>query len=120
MASKKARKALAKDARPLRAKVVMKVTKDLPTYYIDHVEVGSGIHDFSLIVAKLPGRFTAEELSAAATTGELEVEPLLQLYLPPTLIPALIKALNTQKDAFEEMQGPIRDPSAEPPVRVKA
>ncbi|SRR5258708_512517 len=117
--AKKARKRPAKkEPQPtpmLTAKIAFKDVKDIPSYYIDNIEVSMGMHDFALTVGKLPSRFSAEDLRAATETNVVFVEPILQLFVPPTLFPGLIRALTIQKDAYEKLRGEIRDPSAPPP-----
>jgi hypothetical protein len=89
-------------------KVVMGFGSDVPSYYVNHAEISNSPHDFTLTVGKASGRFTPTQQEAALESGQIAVEPMLQLVLPPTLIPALITALETQRATFESNYGPIR------------
>jgi hypothetical protein len=95
-------------------RVIIKDDEDVPTYYINYAEVSMGMHDCSLTAAKIPNRIPPSSQSAIIESGELRVEPLLQLVFPPTVIPGLIKALTLQKEIYEKFNGEIREPTFGP------
>ncbi|HEY2781068.1 MAG TPA: hypothetical protein VGI90_09830 [Steroidobacteraceae bacterium] len=98
-------------------KILLNDDADIPSYYVNYAEITQGMHEFSLYVAKVPGRLSAETLATVQETNELRVDPLLQIVFPPTLLPGLLRALTLQKDSYESMHGEIRDPSSvQPPV----
>jgi hypothetical protein len=43
---------------------------------------------------------------AAAETGEIRIVALLQIFVPPTLIPSLIEALSDHKNQYEAAFNP--------------
>lgn len=98
----------------LAARIVLDVGSDIPSYYINYADVAQSSHEFTLTVGKTPTRLSQQSIRDVQATGELHVEAMLQLILPPTLLPSLIKALTSQKDLYEHTFGTIRDGS-EPP-----
>jgi hypothetical protein len=88
------------------------LTDDTPTYYVNHAEFAGGTYDISMIVARLPSRPTPEQIEAAKVSQAIHVEAELQLVFPPSLLPALIRALTSQKEAYEKNIHPIFDPEA--------
>lgn len=89
-------------------KIRLDISADTPTYYVNHVEIGYGSHDFSFAVARLPSVFSPSQLATMKSTGEITVTPELVLVLPPTLIPRLITALSLQQQKFESSFGKIK------------
>jgi hypothetical protein len=75
------------------------------TFYINHAEIGSTLHDFTLLCAKIPAKLPHSEFSAAQATGALTLEAQVQIVFPPSFIVGLIRALTTQKEAFEKQHG---------------
>lgn len=118
-----ARKRTTKSASPAAAKPqaltvrpTVQVSEATPTYYVNSVEVSNTQHDFSLICTKIPAKLTPAEWQRASATGELAVEASVLLTCPTTLIPALVRALNTQKEMYEKQNGPIPDLATITPV----
>jgi hypothetical protein len=95
----------------LAARVTLEVGPDIPSYYVNYVDISQSSHEFTLSVAKVPTRLTSQTAQNLQATGELRAEALLQLIVPPTLLPSLIKALTLQKDLYEQINGPIHDAS---------
>ena len=98
----------------LAVRVILEVGSDVPSYYINYADVAQSNHEFTLSVAKMPTRLGPQAVRTLQETGELHVETLLQLLIPPTLLPSLLKALTVQKDLYEKAHGPIRDASEQP------
>jgi hypothetical protein len=107
MARKASRKAAPARAEKTQVRVAVDVPSDVATYYANHVEVSRTSHDFSITVARIPSQLQKDVKEAAIRSGVLHIEPLLQLVVPPTLIPGLIKALTIQQKNYEAEQGPI-------------
>lgn len=74
-------------------------------YYVNYVEVGNSPQDFSLICGRLPGKLSVEKIKEAKTLGALVIEPEVQLIIPTTLVPGLIRALTIQKEKYEKLYG---------------
>jgi hypothetical protein len=74
-------------------------------YYVNYIEVAHSTQDFSLICARIPSKFTYDEIKEANNVGALVVEPEVQVIVPTTLIPGLIRALTTQKENYEKAFG---------------
>jgi hypothetical protein len=102
----------------LAARVILEVGADVPSYYVNYVDIAQSAHEFTLSVAKVPTRLAAQAMQNLQATGELRAEALLQLIVPPTLLPSLIKALVLQKDLYEQINGPIHDASEAHPAPV--
>jgi hypothetical protein len=75
------------------------------TFYVNHIEVGSSAHDFSLICGRLPGKLSLDQFEEVKGSGALVVEPEVQVVIPATLVIGLIKALTAQKDNYEKTYG---------------
>lgn len=111
MATKKAtKKRSGKSAKPevLGVKIVLEASEDTPSYYVNYVEIIHSQHEFGLYAAQMPTKLSTDSLEAARKSGEIHVEPTLQLVVPPTLIPGLIRALETQKQSYEKEFGMIQ------------
>ena len=78
---------------------------DSPITYANHIEVGHTQHEFALLAGRVPAKLSLGVKEQAQTTGELILEPEVQLVLPPSLIPSLIHALQTQLQAWQERFG---------------
>jgi hypothetical protein len=74
-------------------------------YYVNYIEVANSPQDFSLICGRLPGKLSAEKTEEAKKLGVLVIEPEVQLIIPITLVPGLIKALTIQKEKYEKLFG---------------
>jgi len=98
----------AKSALPPQINVTairMEPLESASTYYVNHIEIGSSAHDFSLICGRLPGKLSAEQFEDIREGGALVVEPEVQIIIPATLVLGLIKALTIQKDTYEKTYG---------------
>ncbi len=113
MATKKkiAKKTAKKTVEPegITARIVMDITEDTPVYYINYAEIIHSRHEFGMYAVQLPTKLSAQDADQAKTSGELHLEPVLQLLMPPTVISGLIDALKIQKDAYEKEYGKIQD-----------
>jgi hypothetical protein len=100
------------ESRPFNHRILVKIHPDLkpdtPFYYINYASVSHSEYDFSISVLRTPAQLTPEQTELANKGDAVPVEPILQLIVPPRLIDGLIKALNIQKEKYEEEYGPIR------------
>jgi hypothetical protein len=76
--------------------------------YANYAEVSSAQHEFQLAFALAPTKPTAEQLEQV-NGGTMRLPVLVQILLPPTIIPGLIKALITTKEQHEALLGPIKE-----------
>jgi hypothetical protein len=90
-------------------KVVLDVSDDTPSYYVNVLEIAHSRHDFSLVAARVPAKTSVQKLELAKQTGEMRVEPERQLVVPPTVIPSLIRALTIQRASYEQKYGVLPD-----------
>jgi hypothetical protein len=95
------------------AKAVLYPSDDAPTYYINFAEVSRSQHEFMLTCAKGPSKLTPAQAAAAGESGEIRLEPVVQLIIPPTLINGLIAALEAQRTKYERDHG-VTLPKAAP------
>jgi hypothetical protein len=83
----------------------MEPLESASTYYVNHVEIASSLHDFSIICGRLPGKLSADQVEEVNSSGSLVIEPEVQVIIPSTLIIGPIRALTTQKGIYEETYG---------------
>ena len=107
--AKAARKKTERPTKPeLELRIVVEANQDTPTYYVNHAEIALGAHELAIWFARLPTKPNRDETEAMRASGEIVVEPEFQILMPPTLLPGLIVALQTTKDNYEALFGPIR------------
>ncbi len=95
----------------IEVRVSLRVTDDTPSYYVNHLEVSQTQHEFTFSVGKIPSRFSAEKQSEIAGSHVMEIDAMLQLMIPPTLLPGIIKAMQIQLELFEKANGKVKDNS---------
>jgi hypothetical protein len=93
----------------IRLSLATQVGKETFTYYANHAEIASTPHEFALLSARMPAKLPPENLEEAIS-GNLTLTSDVQILIPATLIPGLIRALNTQKTAHEQRYGTIHEP----------
>jgi hypothetical protein len=98
----------------VQARVVLEVGADVPSYYVNFADIAQSSHEFTISVGKTQSRLSAQQMEDVQKTGQIRVEAILQLVIPPTLLPSLINAMTIQKDLYEKMHGPLRDGAAVP------
>lgn len=110
MAKKSTKKTAAKNAsaEPTRVKVRVEHGSGAEILYANYVEVSHSAYEFMLSVVRVPTKFPSSLLAEARTTGEIVVEPQVNILLPPTLIPGLIRALESQRDLYERNFGKLK------------
>lgn len=74
-------------------------------YYVNYIEIANSPQDFSIICGRLPGKLSHDKMEQAKKLGALVIEPEVQLIIPTTLVPGLIRALTIQKEKYEKMFG---------------
>jgi Protein of unknown function (DUF3467) len=92
---------------PLTVKISIDASPDAGIHYVNLAEVGHSRHDFFVLLARTPIKPSQTELVHIRETGEVHVEALVQLVMPPTFVPGLINALQTRLSAYEMEFGPI-------------
>lgn len=91
----------------LAVRPVVEATDSTIIEYVNFAEIAHSQHEFSILCVRVPTKPNAAAIGEAKKTGALELNATLQLLLPPTIIPGLIRALGIQKDAYEARFGPI-------------
>lgn len=89
----------------LTAKILVEISDDTATYYVNHAEVAIGQHELALTFARLPAKPTRSELFEAEKNGTLIVTPDIQVLFAPSFIDGLIEALQITKKQYEERFG---------------
>jgi hypothetical protein len=74
-------------------------------YYVNYIEVGASPQDFSIICARLPAKLSGAKKEEVKELGALVIEPEVQVVIPVTLVPGIIRALTTQKEIYEKLYG---------------
>ena len=81
--------------------VALEPSIDHTPLYSNHVEVGHTRHEFSMLFGRVPGKLGAQLFAEATASGTLKIEPDALVLIPPTLMPGLIRALQTQLSKWE-------------------
>jgi hypothetical protein len=96
-------------AAPVYANIQIALESNVESVYANYAEVSSSLHEFQISFALAPTRLTAVKVEEMKSGG-LKVEALVQILLPPTVIPGLIRALTITKEQHETMVGrPIQE-----------
>ena len=96
---------------PLTAPVALKVSLESSSdqIYANYAEVTAAQHEFQISFALVPTRPSAEKIEAIKSGSPLFVDAIVQVMLPPTIVPGLIRALTITKEQYEAIAGPIKD-----------
>ena len=100
---KAAEKRSAKVTSKVHVTIKLRDISEVPTYYVNYLDVGHSAYEFAITAAKAPTRLDDATRSQLAKDGVLELEPLLQLLVPPKVIPGLIDALVKQLTAYGQV-----------------
>ena len=91
----------------LPAKVVIHPSEDTPFFYINYAEIVISEYDFNLYGVRVPAKLAPSDINIVKKSGEINVEPIVHLIIPATIIDGLINALTRQKEVYEQQQGKI-------------
>ena len=75
--------------------------------YANYMEISHSQYEFMLTIARLPVKLGASEMELAKERGEIAVVPEVQVIFPPRIISGLIKALEVQREMYENSFGKI-------------
>ena len=89
----------------IQIRPVIEATDNTPVFYANYLEVSISPNEFALSAVRIPTKPT----QATLDSGEIRMEPSVQIIIPPMVIPGLIRALSTQRDNYESQFGPIND-----------
>lgn len=84
----------------VKLQVQLNAGADVPSYYVNYVNVSHGPYDFTLSATKIPSPLSSEQMEALKSGKPIEIEALLQITVPPALIEGLIKALTEQQQMY--------------------
>ena len=93
------------EAKAVVAKVVLHPSEDTPQYYINYAEIATSQNEFSIYGIRVPTKLSTDEVEAIKKSGELHLEPEVQIIIPVTLIQGLIDALIQQRDLYAAQFG---------------
>lgn len=88
------------EADAVAAKVVLHPSEDTPQYYVNYAEIASSQNEFSIYGVRIPTKFPPDEVETIKKSGELHLEPEVQIIIPVTVIQGLIDALTRQRDFY--------------------
>src|SRR5262249_14192311 len=111
MARKKKAQSLAGDEERAQVRVILDPIDESSVYYANYVEVSFASHDCLLSFVRVPTKLSTAQ-TEEAKGGTLKLGPIVQVIVPPTLVPGLIRALTTTKDGYEKAIGPIQEPES--------
>lgn len=86
----------------VNVKVNLTPSADMSVYYSNFIEVSHSTYEFALSVARVPTKLTPEMLSSLeGENATLDVEPTLQVLIPPNVARGLVEALQKQLAAYD-------------------
>jgi hypothetical protein len=85
----------------VQLRIMIDVPDGTPSYYSNWIEVSHTKWDFCLTAAKMPARQNQTKMDQIVETKTLTLDADVQIIIPPTLLPGLIRALTSQKKTFE-------------------
>jgi hypothetical protein len=91
---------------PVPLKVVLEFHGE--SFYSNYVEVSSAQHEFQIRFAQAPTKPNDEQMEQIRG-GTLKLDAFVQILVPPTLIPSLIRALESTKQQYENLIGPFNE-----------
>lgn len=100
-----ARKKAPPEAETIKMRIAMETGDGAAVFYVNYAEISQTKNDFCLTGGRVPARFGPSKVAEMKETGLLVVEGEVQLILPPTIIPGLIRALSSQKEKYEKTMG---------------
>lgn len=86
-------------------RIALQVPPETPIYYVNYAEIGFTAHEFSLTAVRAPTKLSPAVLEMVRAEGTLTLDADIQLVIPPTMIPGLIRALSISKDQYEQSTG---------------
>ncbi len=95
------------ETKPVAAKVVLHPSEDTAQYYINYAEVAVSQNEFSIYGVRIPTKPRPYEVEAIKISGELHLEPEVQIIIPVTVIQGLIDALIRQRDLYTAQFGTV-------------
>lgn len=98
----------APDPKTFTPSVTVDVTDDTAVYYVNYIEFSSTTNEFALNAARLPAKLSPEKLREMMETGQMRVDATAQLLIPIPLVKAVLVALATHIETFEQAHGEIR------------
>lgn len=81
---------------PQAIRIVLDTSSDAPIYYANYFEVVVAAHDITLMATRLPGKLNEDAEAIATATGMIHATPEVQVVMAPTMVPLLIRALQSQ------------------------
>jgi len=109
MARQARKKRVSAPEEPTAVSISFENVEDAPLFYVNYVEVSHSRHDFVAFCTQAPTKLSPEEREEVLRTKLLRQEPLVRLVLPPTIIPGLIRALQIQREKYEDSFGKINE-----------
>jgi hypothetical protein len=79
------------------------------TYYANYAEIVCTSQEFAILFARMPAKVPPDKIDEVKA-GRLNLTCDVQILIPTTMIDGLIRALVSQKAAYEQRYGPIRTP----------
>jgi Protein of unknown function (DUF3467) len=89
--------------------VLLNQTEETFTVYANSFEVATTFHDVILSFGRIPAKISEVDREEVARRGNLEVDASVQITISPQLLPQIIKALSTQRAAYEQNFGQLKE-----------
>jgi hypothetical protein len=86
-------------------KIALQPSQDAAVFYANFFEVAHGPHDVTLYGVRVPAKLGRAEVEAARASGELQLQPDFQIVIAPSLVPGLVKALQSQLEKWQKRFG---------------
>lgn len=96
-----------KDEKEIPLKIAALVSESTPFYYSNNVTVAHTRYDVVLTFARIPTSLSAQQRQSIEADKTLSLEAEFQVAISPQLLPGLLRALDDQKEKYEERFGRI-------------
>ncbi len=99
-AKSRTRKLSGSEPQSLSARIVLHPSEDVPSYYVNFIEVALSQNEFSMYGVQVPTKMSSDAIERAKKSGEFHLAPEVQIVFPVTIIQGLIDALAKQRDFY--------------------
>ncbi len=104
-AKPRTRKISGSEPQSLSVKIVLHPSEDVPSYYVNFIEVALSKNEFSMNGVRVPTKMSTDAIERATKSKEFHLDSEVEIVFPVTIIQGLIDALARQRDLYCEQFG---------------
>jgi hypothetical protein len=93
--------------------IVFTDIEDAPGFYVNHIEVAHNLHEIELLFGRLPAKIEPERAREINAVRRIEIELLVKIIIPPTLLDDFIRVLQVQREKFKATRAQIESKESE-------